>query len=153
MTFKTRLVTGHRNPGEECPLDIHTCPGQENWPHIRGSSDMGAASRSRTTKEARNTPSAQGPCLVTHENHLQGPDACQYQILPTLEFQTQPVQGEPQAPVSFLKLARWFEHAARLHDFQWGAQRRLFEGDGFPADERRWRNSGKKLWGKDDVIL
>ena len=114
---------------------------------------MGAASRSKTTKEARNTPSAQGPCLVTHENHLQGPDACQYQILPTLEFQIQPVQGEPQAPVSFLKLARWFERAAGLHDFQWGAQRRLFEGDGFPADECRWRNSGKKLWGKDDVIL
>ena len=56
---------------------------------------MGAASQPMTTQEARNTPSAQGPCLVTHENHLQGPDACQYQILPTLEFQIQPVQGEP----------------------------------------------------------
>ena len=80
---------------------------------------MGAASQPMTTQEARNTPSAQGPCLVTHENHLQGPDACQYQILPTLEFQIQPVQGEPQAPVIFfLKLARWFQCAAGLRDFQ-----------------------------------
>ena len=34
-----------------------------------------------------------------------------------------------------------------------GAQRRLCGGDSFPADKCGPRNSGKKLWGNNDVIL
>lgn len=70
---------------------------------------MDAASQHTITWEARDTSLAQGPHLAAHQNHLrEALPLANTQIPHTLEFLIQPVQAEAQAPIIFLKLARWF---------------------------------------------